>query len=282
MSFQLTAQAAESVELRKLYIDLLMKCLTMWLWEARDGEQIQPFGNDLRSRARNFVKRTLGREVPPKRDAQTKRMLGRDWPQLAHTMIGWKRLDNLRMCLEDTLAKGVPGDFIETGVWRGGATILMRGVLKAYSVSDRRVFVADSFAGLPPPDPAKYPADKGSMHHEVTQLAISVEEVRRNFERYGLLDNQVCFLKGWFKDTLPTAPIQRLAVARLDGDMYESTMDALVALYPKLSVGGYLILDDYQSVAGCRMAAEDYRTAHGIKDAIERIDEDGVFWRRTC
>ena len=137
----------------------------------------------------------------------------------------------------------IPGDFIETGVWRGGACILMRAVLNAYGVKDRRVWVADSFQGVPPPDLKKYPADVDSMYHTFEDLSVSFETVQRNFKKYGLLDHQVVFLKGWFKDTLPTAPMERLAVLRLDGDLYESTMIALQSLYPKLSAGGYVIID---------------------------------------
>ncbi|MBA3371162.1 MAG: class I SAM-dependent methyltransferase [Thermoleophilaceae bacterium] len=210
-----------------------------------------------------------------------RREQGADQPINAPTMIGLKRLDNLQFCIEDALANGVPGDLIETGVWRGGATILMRAVLKAYGVEDRRVWVADSFEGLPPPDPGIYPSDKGNRLHTSDQLAVSLEQVKSNFERYGLLDERVHFLKGWFRDTLPEAPIEKLAVVRLDGDMYESTMDALVNLYPKLSVGGYLIVDDYGVLLPCRQAVHDYREAHGISEGIRPIDWTGVFWQRA-
>ncbi len=109
---------------------------------------------------------------------------------------------------------------------------------------------------------------------------MSEEEVRANFERYGLLDEQVRFLKGFFQDTLADAPIEQLAVVRLDGDMYESTIVALDALYPKLSVGGYLIVDDWGAVPGCRQAVEDYRRDHGITEPIVEIDWTGVYWQR--
>src|SRR5438132_2136885 len=87
--------------------------------------------------------------------------------------------------------KEIPGDFIETGVWRGGCCILMRGILAANGVTDRRVYVADSFAGLPPPDAERYAADAGDPHHTFKELSISIEQVRENFARYGLLDDQV-------------------------------------------------------------------------------------------
>jgi O-methyltransferase len=113
------------------------------------------------------------------------------------------------------------------------------------------------------------------------ELAVPLEDVKANFAAYGLLDDQVQFLKGWFKDTLPTAPISKLAVVRLDGDLYESTMDGLTCLYPRLSGGGYLIVDDFNAVPACRKAVEDYRHAHGIIDEVIPIDWAGVYWRRS-
>jgi O-methyltransferase len=207
---------------------------------------------------------------------------GRDWPARAHTMIGFKRLANLRACVETALDDGVPGDLIETGVWRGGATIFMRAILKARGVTDRVVWVADSFAGLPAPDTTLYPQDRGITLHQFPQLAVSLERVQDNFRRYGLLDEQVRFLKGWFRDTLPAAPIERLAVLRLDGDLYESTIQALDALYDKVSPGGFVIVDDYHNVAACRQAVHDFRDRRGITDPIETIDCGGAFWRRVA
>jgi hypothetical protein len=241
-----------------LYLDLMKRVLTNIIYEDPNAGPWQPPGFD-----------------------QQLRENGEDWPLSAHTMIGMKRLDNLQFCVETAIAESIPGDLIETGVWRGGAAIFMRAVLKAHDVTDRRVLVADSFEGLPPPDPARFPHDAGDRHHEYSYLAVPLEEVRGNFERYGLLDDQVVFVKGWFRDTLPSVPTAALAVLRLDGDMYESTWDALTNLFPKLSVGGYVIVDDYKVVPGCREAVEDYRRKHGIADEIEEIDWAGVYWRRT-
>lgn len=156
----------------------------------------------------------------------------------------------------------------------------MRAVLAAHRDNRRRVWVADSFEGLPLPDPEKYPADTGDRHHEVAELAVSLEEVKSNFARHGFLDARTRFLKGWFADTLPNALIGRLAVARLDGDMYGSTWDALDALYPKLSPGGFLIVDDYGAVPGCKQAVHDYRKRHGLTEAIQPVDWTGAFWRK--
>lgn len=206
---------------------------------------------------------------------------GLDWPTVAHTMIGLRRLENVQSCVEDVIERGVPGDLIETGVWRGGTSIFMRAILKAHGVTDRKVWVADSFEGLPEPDPERYPQDAGDRHHTVKHLKASIEEVKANFSRYDLLDEQVAFLKGWFRDTLPIAPVERLAVMRLDGDMYESTMDAFLNLYPKLSEGGYVIVDDYGATPACRAAVEDFRGRSGIDDEMKLVDWTGVYWRRS-
>jgi O-methyltransferase len=143
------------------------------------------------------------------------------------------------------------------------------------------VWAADSFEGLPSPNAERYPGDAGDRHHEYSYLAVPLEEVRENFRRYGLLDEQVVFLKGWFRDTLPSAPIESLAVMRLDGDMYEATWDALANLYPKLSPGGYLIVDDYKVVPGCRQAVDEYRARHGLAEEIVEIDWAGVYCRKA-
>jgi O-methyltransferase len=168
----------------------------------------------------------------------------RNYTELAHTLIGTKRLDNIQHCIETVLEENIPGDLIETGVWRGGATIFMRGVLAAYGINDRVVWVADSFQGVPPPT---HPQDAG-FNLSATMypfLRVSQEAVAELFEKYGLLDDRVKFLVGWFKDTLPIAPIRTLAVLRLDGDLYESTMDTLNPLYSKVARGGFIIVDDY-------------------------------------
>lgn len=197
----------------------------------------------------------------------------------AHTMIGRQRLDQLDVCVRSVIDDGIPGDLMECGVWRGGAAILMRGVLMARGIGDRRVWVADSFEGLPKPlldQDAGLELGKESY----PQLAVSREQVMRNFKRYDLLDGQVHFLEGWFHDTLPCAPIDHLAVLRLDGDLYASTMDCLEALYAKVSPGGYVVIDDYGCLKCCADAVHDFRTANGIDEPMMAIDWTGVVWRK--
>lgn len=204
---------------------------------------------------------------------------GLDWPLFGFSMVGIKRLDNIHTCFNCIIADRIPGDFMETGVWRGGSTILMRALLRHHGITDRTVWCADSFAGLPSPNKVDQALTKISDFTDREFLKVSQEQVEANFNKFGLLDEQVRFLKGWFKDTLPSAPIDRLALLRLDGDLYESTMDALTNMYPKLSPGGFLVIDDYNSWAGCKQAVTDYRKSDHITAEIMPIDTHSSFWR---
>lgn len=208
-------------------------------------------------------------------------LLDRDLSNMpqGYTMIGRRRMDNIRYCVEAVLHDGVPGDLVECGVWKGGACIFMRGILKAYGVSDRNVWVADSFCGLPLPDPDT-DENLDLSGERFPQLSIPLEAVQRYFDRFGLLDEQVRFLPGWFADTLLSAPVERIAVLRLDGDLYSSTMDILSNLYDKVSPGGFLIVDDYGVIPQCARAIEEFRAARGITVPLQRIDVTGVFWRK--
>lgn len=207
----------------------------------------------------------------------------------AVSMVPLARLDQLQNCIVDVVRNGVAGDLVETGVWRGGVTIFMRALLKVLGDPDRQVWAADSFEGLPEPDPVKYPVEykafkSAAMTKYYNHLAVSLEEVQRNFAAYGMLDDRVRFLKGWFCDTLPTAPIDRIAVLRLDGDYYESTRDALVNLYDKVSVGGYVIIDDYgeDTWTYCRKAVDEFRAERKITSPLIRVDRPCSYWKRTA
>ncbi|MEO8975222.1 MAG: TylF/MycF/NovP-related O-methyltransferase [Casimicrobiaceae bacterium] len=219
--------------------------------------------------------------VDIERDGEKKVVDFRNLCQFAHTMVGRKRLENIVHCLDAIRIDAIDGDLAETGAWRGGACILMRGYLAAWEIPDKVVWVADSFEGLPKPT---LPEDSGYdfSAERVPILAVTLDEVEENFRRYGLLDDQVQFLKGWFRDTLPTAPIEKLALLRLDGDLYESTMDALGALYDKVVVGGYVIVDDYGDFEPCQRAIDDFRNREGIAETLETIDWSGRYWRKTA
>jgi O-methyltransferase len=266
-----------SDELPELYLDLLERALAHTLYEPVDvGIPERRYTRGLK----NLLRRCGITVMYVSPAAAAKREEGRDWPLFAHTMIGLRRLSHLRSCVDQVLSDAVPGDLIEAGVWRGGAGILMRGVLRARGVTDRDVWVADSFAGLPPPDASSHPADAGSIWHEWRELAVTRSEVEANYRSYALLDKHVRFLEGWFSDTLPAVADHQWALIRVDADMHGSTMDALNSLYPGLSVGGFAIIDDYFDIAACRSAVDEYRAQHGIVEPIQRIDWAGAYWRR--
>jgi len=203
------------------------------------------------------------------------------WPEdigFYHTMIGRRRLDNFHACLDTIRQEDVPGDLIECGVWRGGTVVFMRGYLAAHNLANRRVFVADSFAGLPKPSAADEGLD--ISRDVVPILAIERARVENLFRAYDLLDARVRFLEGWFADTLPRADFSQLALLRLDGDLYSSTRDALVACYDRVAPGGFVIVDDYGAIPQCARAISDFRAERGITDPIHRIDWTGVYWRK--
>ena len=263
-----------------LYLDLLKRCLTGYLYPESSNQEVHPdrsLSPPKRWLFRSLNKRgyKIYRTIPF--DVQA-RELGKDWPNIGYSMVGLKRLDNLQFCVQSVLDESIPGDLLEAGVWRGGSCIFMRALLKLHGVTDRTVWAADSFQGLPAPS---LEADRDYDLSKFPILTVSQEEVEAAFQRFDLLDNQVRFLKGWFKDSLPTAPVSRLAVLRMDGDLYESTTDILNPLYPKVSPGGFVIVDDYHLLPPCKQAVDEFRGRAGIADPIQEIDGTAVFWRRS-
>jgi O-methyltransferase/8-demethyl-8-(2,3-dimethoxy-alpha-L-rhamnosyl)tetracenomycin-C 4'-O-methyltransferase len=249
----------DSLNARTLYLDLLIKVLadTIYRDPSIHPESKGKYESELRAE-------------------------GRDWPSRAHSMAGLQRLGNVRELAQRVIDEGIPGDFIETGVWRGGCCILMRGVLAANAVTSRKVYVADSFDGLPPPRPDKFAHDEGLNFHIYRELAVSLEQVKDNFARYGLLDDQVTFIKGTFTETLPSLDAGPFALLRLDGDLYESTYVALESLYPKLSPGGFVIIDDYGAIPACSVAVQDYRKLMRIDAPIQIVDWTGAWWQKEA
>ena len=286
-------------ESRALYIDLLKKCLLGQIYDSRRGGQIisQDQCVTLLREANEIFKpylAPLGHTVESFLDVTSTVKMGSCAENLCLTLNGMHRditpdtmshfsaLENLQFCVEEVIRNNVPGDLIETGVWKGGLPVFMRGILKAYDVVDRVVWAADSYEGLPKADPERSLEDAIWFHlfSPLERLKIPVEFVLNVFQKYGLLDDQVRLLKGVFSLTLPVAPIEKLAVMRLDGDWYKSTMDSLKNLYPKLAPGGFAIIDDYGLPFGCRRAVDEYRSAYQINEPIQWINHQAVFWRK--
>lgn len=270
------------------YLDLLKKCLTASIYDEsawsleRSETQVRRGGEGASSLSLRLKDQVLGEAA--RRDwlliksrpfDAAKRAEGRDWPLFGYTMVGHKRLDNVQACIEEVVARGIPGDLVETGVWRGGTVIFMRAVLRALGDANRLVWAADSFEGLPKPASSSDGQDLSAVDF----LKVSMEDVKQNFRRFDLLDENVKFLKGWFCDSLPSAPIDKIAVLRLDGDLYSSTMDALTNLYHRVSPGGYVIVDDYFSWESCKQAVHAFLEKKGEQPEILPIDWTGAFWK---
>ena len=287
-------------ELSNAYIDLLKKSLLNLIYIENEAELIWIFKQALANRKISFESISKDREylslvdiidqIKRRGDTIIMSEVGldgivrrrndlRNITELSHTMIGESRMENIRFCVESVLSENIAGDFIETGIWRGGAVIFMRGLLKAYGVDNRIIWAADSFDGVPEPswtEDANFNISKDVL----PILAVTLEEVKGYFKKYDLLDEKVQFLEGWFKDTLITNKIEKLAILRLDGDLYESTMDALNPLYRKVSSGGFIIVDDYESCPPCKAAINDFREMYDIHEPLVKIDGHAVYWRK--
>jgi SAM-dependent methyltransferase len=284
-----TAAAGPTVEAAAtgLYLDLLKKSILgelyaenelrlLYLRDCLRGTETFDQGVYLdirRAKATEYQEYVSGRELGI-HYRQSLENLG-----FQNTMIGRRRLENIEYCLQTIARESVKGDCMECGVWRGGAALFMRGFWAAHRVDDRTVWLADSFQGLPHPS-LEVDRDLDLSAAQFPMLAVDEDTVKNVFERYGLLDGQVKFLKGWFKDTLPIALVERLSLLRIDGDLYESTWDALAALYSKVEPGGFVIIDDYGCLPQCRQAVSDFRERHGIAEPIQQIDWTGVYWRK--
>jgi hypothetical protein len=257
------AAGPDAEALRHAYLELLKLCLcdlggtgTISVWKHTDGSLMsrELTGDDLKIRA-----------------------AGIDWPLHGVTMVGLERLDDLQACVETIVRDGVAGDVIEAGTWRGGAAILMRATLDALGAAGRTVWVADSFQGFPLPDGERPDPERLA---EIDYLAVAQEQVEANFARLGY-GRGVRFLPGFFQATLPGLAGERWALVRLDGDSYEATWTALAALYPGLTPGGFVVVDDYGALEECRRAVDEFRAQNGIGEPLEAIDWTGARWRRT-
>ncbi len=194
------------------------------------------------------------------------------------------QLDAIQACIETIVNDAIPGDLMEAGCFRGGLCVLMSGVLKALGALDRKVFAADSFAGLPSPDVTLAPDDAivFELLHAVGGFKSSIEQFRETLRRHDLLDGRIQPIRGWFHETLPCAPIQSLAMIRLDATFQQSTRAVLDALYPKLSPGGFVFCSDYGVPTGARRAVDEYRFKHGIGEPLVDVDNQGVLWRKRA
>eukprot|EP00802_Teleaulax_amphioxeia_P006405 Tamp_06409.p1 GENE.Tamp_06409~~Tamp_06409.p1 ORF type:complete len:492 (+),score=79.04 Tamp_06409:1203-2678(+) len=202
---------------------------------------------------------------------------------VARSMVGLQGLSDLQTFVEVILGQEVEGDLVETGVWQGGSCILMAAVLRANNDRKRKVWVMDSFEGCPEPDAESFPQDANDKHHTFKNLQVSVHKVTSNFADFGLESDQIELVRGWFHDSVfsdRVQAIEKLALLRLDGDLYQSTIEVLRGLYYKVAVGGFVVVDDWRlDGMQARSAVIDFHRECEIQETIH-VGQDGLAWWR--
>ena len=213
------------------------------------------------------------------------------------SMLGQRRLDNYAIAIMSAVYDRIPGHIIETGVWRGGASMLAAKTIEVLgNVEKRKVFFCDSFKGIPKViGKAVSGQDETAWTYHILNDN-DVNRVREKVQSFGVDTSNVVYVEGYFNESIPALiknnPELTFSVIRLDGDTYFSTMDAIKELYPRLNKGGFIIIDDYIDWIGCKRAIDDYRREHSITEPITVVPHKiggnaseveyarGVYWRK--
>lgn len=210
-----------------------------------------------------------------------------------YTMTSAERLWSLMNAVRYVVDEGVPGDFVECGVWRGGSVMAMAGELMRLGVADRRIWLYDTFAGMTAPTEADIEASSGTTATDLlatTPVAdgdnvwcvAGIADVQANVRSTGYPFEQFTFVEGDVAATLQESAPEQIALLRLDTDWYESTKAELDVLYPRLAVGGVCILDDYGHWLGARRAVDEYFDALGHRPYMHPIDFSGRVFIKTA
>lgn len=200
-----------------------------------------------------------------------------------------ERLYGLYQGLQYITRSGIPGDIVECGVFKGASLMLASLVLKSLGDTSRKLYLYDTFAGWPEADPAHDHIQGASSrqnmtflkHHPVYQ-GVDIKSVQENIERTGYPAGNLVFVKGKVEETIPGTMPEKIALLRLDTDWYESVKHGLVHLYPKLSMKGVLIIDDYGHWKGAQDAVDEYFSERKIPILLQRLDYTGRMAVKTA
>lgn len=209
-----------------------------------------------------------------------------------YTMTSAERLWSLMNAVRYVVEEGIPGDFVECGVWRGGSVMAMAQTLRSLGVTDRRIWLYDTFAGMTTPTTEDVEAGTGmSATAMLASTAVGDgnnvwcvagrADVEANVRSTGYPFEQFTFVEGDVAVTLPSDAPSSIALLRLDTDWYESTRLGLEILYPRLAVGGVCILDDYGHWQGARQAVDEYFERQGRRPFMHPIDYSGRVFLKT-
>lgn len=192
-----------------------------------------------------------------------------------------ERLHALLDAVRYVLRAGIPGDFVECGVYRGASMMATARVCKAAGETARELWLYDTFEGMPEPQARDVTDNGGSAIEKFARLKegggsdwcrAPLDEVKRNVERTGYPLERIHYVKGLVENTIPGIIPERIALLRLDTDFYSSTKHELEHLYPRLAPGGILIVDDYGRWLGARQATDEYLAQHGLRLHLQRLD----------
>lgn len=191
----------------------------------------------------------------------------------------------LLRAVEHVVQHRIPGDLIECGVYTGGNIELMIRALQHHGITDRHVYAYDTFAGMPRPEEiddrgqgdelkSTWEAHRNAADGDAGSnwMRASLDSVRRRITRLRYPEDRLHFVQGLVENTIPATIPDRIAILRLDTDFYSSTKHELEHLYPRLSPGGVLIIDDYGAMPGCRIATDEYAAEHGTGWFLHRVD----------
>jgi hypothetical protein len=200
-------------------------------------------------------------------------------------MTSLERMFALYSATNYVLDNNIPGDFVECGVWRGGSSMMIALVLKQKNITDRKIYLYDTYEGMSEPtendkdmkgQSAKVQLEATEEKENSVWCLADLDDVKNNMKRTSINENQLVYVKGKVEETIPaTIPSGNISLLRLDTDWYESTKHELLHLYPKLSQNGVMIIDDYGHWQGCRKAIDDYFTQNNIKNILNRVDYTG-------
>ena len=196
--------------------------------------------------------------------------------ELKFTLVGVEGLDNISRLITEIKNNNVKGAFVEAGVWRGGASIWARALMDYLEIKEP-VYVCDSFQGLPIPMDIN---DIKDAHFFIPELSVSLNTVKENFG-YFPLEGEVKYVEGLFKDTMPKLKdeIGPISILRVDADMYEGTTQVLENLYDKISVGGFIIVDDY-CINQAKLAIDEFREMYNIKNPLIKANNCIHYWQK--
>ncbi len=216
---------------------------------------------------------------PSKKNLRLARMILRVKPRF--TMVKNNNLIHLYHLVQEVDRLNVSGDIVECGVWNGGSAAVMGlAHVKGPNPRPRVLWLFDSFKGLPPPDERDGEGEKKGYFEEWNKGDIA--KVKKIFEILGLGLENVKIFPGWFEETLPRAPVKRIAILHIDADWYKSVKTALEAFYDKVVPGGFVVLDDYGYWKGCTQALQDFFSDHGIEPGtITEMGQSGAYFQKT-